>query len=98
MFVFSVGPDVPMEGDENTIDSMRDYDDYMLFSTMIPTPNGQGVIALGMKNDPKQIYQLSWKENSNELQWSKIGQLKSPRTNPVAMWIPNDLANCTIQT
>ena len=63
---------------------------------MISTPNGQGVIVLGLWRDPKHIYQLSWK--GFELQWSKIGQLKSPRYAPVAMWIPNELTNCTIST
>ena len=61
---------------------------------MLSTPNGQGVIVLGMENDPKQIYHLSW--NGPELEWSKIGELKSARLYAVAMWIPKELTNCTI--
>ena len=91
MHTFSLGPvspDLPI--DYEIFSNSQDY------GTMIPTPNEQGVILLGLKRDPKQIYQLSWK--GDELQWSKIGQLKSPRSFTVAMWIPNELTNCTIPT
>ena len=65
---------------------------------MISTPNGQAAIVLGISNNPKQIYQLSWE--GSELKWSYIGDLKTPRAGGTfeIMWIPNELTNCTIQT
>ena len=70
---------------------------------MISTPNGQAAIVLGISDDPKQIYQLSWE--GSELKWSYIGDLKTPRSGgsliPESegtfeiMWIPNELTDCT---
>ena len=62
---------------------------------MISTPNGQAAIVLGISDNPKQIYQLSWE--GSELKWSYIGDLKTTRAEGTfeIMWIPNELTDCT---
>ena len=67
--------------------------------TMIPTPDGEGVILLGcdeesdIKYETENIYRLMWK--GSELEWVIMNQkLKYPRWNLVAMLIPDELTNC----
>ena len=63
--------------------------------SIVPMPNGDGVVLLGCSQTSKNIYQLSW--IGDELQWiTKKQKLEYPRTyGPVAMWIPDELTSCT---
>ena len=73
---------------------------------MVQKPNAQGVLLVGCEDVTKThgphphpsmdqraiktIYELSWNEFGNDLQWSIMEQeLKFARLNPFAMLVPN---------
>ena len=63
-------------------------------SSMVTSPDGQGVILLGCDKNPESIYEL--REIDGVFSWRKMSQkLKHPRTLSVAMSIPNEFVTCT---
>ena len=66
---------------------------------MVQKPNAQGILLVGCEDVTKThsdqraiktIYELSWNEFGNDLQWSIMEQeLKMARFNPFAMLVPN---------
>ena len=58
--------------------------------------NGQEAILVGCKESPEKIYKLKW-NNIATLEWVLLKQkLKYPRSNAVAMFIPDILTHCKI--
>ena len=56
--------------------------------------NGQEAILVGCKESPEKIYKLKW-NNKATLEWVLMKQkLKYPRSNVVAMLIPDALTRC----
>ena len=63
-------------------------------SSMITSPFGEGVILLGCREHKEAFYELN---NSNGiLSWRKMKQqLKYPRSDTVAMLVPDELVSCS---
>ena len=63
-------------------------------SSMITSPSGEGVILLGCREHKEAFYELN---NSNGiLSWRKMKQqLKYPRSDTVAMLVPDELVSCS---
>ena len=60
--------------------------------SVVKTPNGQGVIAVGCQTD--DIFKLEWKDETT-LEWSTMTQkLKYSRYENAAMYVPNHMVNC----
>ena len=56
--------------------------------------NGQEAILVGCEQSPEKIYKLKW-NNKATLEWLLMKQkLKYPRSNAVAMFIPDILTHC----
>ena len=56
--------------------------------------NGQEAILVGCEQSPEKIYKLKW-NNKATLEWKLMKQkLKYPRSNAVAMFIPDILTHC----
>ena len=59
-------------------------------------PNNKGAILLGCSIGSQytnKIYQLAW--NGDSLVWNTLSrELKNPRGNAIAMWIPDGLTSC----
>ena len=63
-------------------------------STLVPTPEGDGVILLACKPNEGVFYKLSW-NSVDELEWTTMQQtMKHPRHWTSAMYIPDELTNC----
>ena len=71
--------------------------------SLVPTPDGTGIIALGCSNSPyapwsnnvgtDEIFYMTWIEN--DLKWTLLNKrLKYPRFSAVAYFIPDKLTNC----
>ena len=61
--------------------------------SMVSSSNGQDAILVGCKENPEKIYKLQW--NKATLEWVLMKQkLKFPRSNAVAMLIPDVLTYC----
>ena len=64
------------------------------YPTMVTSPNGNGIILLGCYEKRDAIYELSNSTNGT-FQWLEMTQkLQYPRTETVAMLIPDNLTNC----
>ena len=64
------------------------------YPTMVTSPNGNGIILLGCYEKRDAIYELS--NTNGTFQWLEMTQkLQYPRTETVAMLIPDDLTNCS---
>ena len=64
-------------------------------SSMVSSPNGQGVIVLGCREHSQSLYQLYKDERSGMLSWRKmIQKLKYPRSDTVAMLVPDEIVTC----
>ena len=62
--------------------------------SMVSSSNGQEAILVGCAENPERLYQLRW-SNETSLEWVLMKQmLKYPRSNAVAMLIPNALTQC----
>ena len=62
--------------------------------SMVSSLNGKEAILVGCKENPEKIYRLRW-SNENILEWILMRQkLKYPRSNGVAMLIPDALTYC----
>ena len=62
--------------------------------SMVTSSNGKEVILVGCTENPEKIYKLRW-SNETTMEWVLMRQkLKYPRTNAVAMLIPNALTQC----
>ena len=65
------------------------------YSSMVTSPDGQGVILLGCYPNRESLYELR-KNNDGILAWTKLPQkLKYPRESTLAMLIPDEMASCT---
>ena len=74
-----IGPKLP----QNCIDG-----------SMVSSSNGQEAILVGCAENPEKIYKLRW-SNGTTLEWVLMKQkLKYPRSNAVAMLIPDVLTHC----
>ena len=66
---------------------------------MVKLPSGNEVILLGCENDTSatdSIYKITWQ--GEDLQWEILPQkLKYPRSNAIAMLIPDSMTECTTQ-
>ena len=66
---------------------------------MVKLPSGNEVILLGCENDTSatdSIYKITWQ--GEDLQWETLPQkLKYPRSNAIAMLIPDSMTECTTQ-
>ena len=61
---------------------------------MVSSSNGKEAILVGCEENPEKIYKLRWSIQAN-LEWVLMKQqLKYPRSNAVAMLIPNALTQC----
>ena len=61
--------------------------------SLVPSPNGEGVILLGCENNPRDMFEL--KNKNGVLAWMKMTQkLEYPRSHTNAMLIPDTLVNC----
>ena len=61
---------------------------------MVTSSNGKEAILVGCTENPEKIYKLRW-NNETTMEWVLMRQkLKYPRTNAVAMLIPNALTQC----
>ena len=61
---------------------------------MVTSPNGNGIILLGCYEKRDAIYELS--NTNGRFQWLEMTQkLQYPRTETVAMLIPDNLTNCS---
>ena len=79
MFLSITGPVLP----QNCIDG-----------SMVSSSNGQEAILVGCAENPERLYKLRW-SNETSLEWVLMKQmLKYPRSNAVAMLIPNALTQC----
>ena len=78
------GPELP----QNCIDG-----------SLVSSSNGQEAFLVGCAENPEKIYTLRW-SSTLSLEWVLMTQkLKYPRSNTVAMLIPNALlTNCKIKT
>ena len=66
-------------------------------SSMVLSPNGEGVIVLGCREHSQSFYQL-YKDRSGMLSWRKmIQKLKYPRSDTVAMLVPDEIVSCEQQ-
>ena len=62
--------------------------------SMVSSANGQEAILVGCDENPEKIYKLRW-SNATTLEWVLMKQkLKYPRSNAVAMLIPDALTHC----
>ena len=62
--------------------------------SMVSSSNGQEAILVGCAENSEKIYKLRWSSNGT-LEWVLMKQkLKYPRTNAVAMLIPDSLTQC----
>ena len=62
--------------------------------SMVSSSNGREAILLGCAENPEKIYKLRWR-NATTLEWVLMWQkLKYPRSNAVAMLIPDALTHC----
>ena len=68
-------------------------------SSMVSSPNGQGVIILGCREqDHSQSFYQLYKDRSGMLSWRKmIQKLKYPRSDTVAMLVPDEIVSCEQQ-
>ena len=58
---------------------------------MVSSSNGQEAILVGCEENPEKIYKLRW-SNGTMMEWVLMKQkLKYPRSNVVAMLIPDTL-------
>ena len=74
-----LGPTMPHSCDDNTL---------------VPTPEGDGVILLACKPNEGVFHKLSW-NSVGELEWTTMQQtMKHPRHWTSAMYIPDELTNC----
>jgi hypothetical protein len=68
-------------------------------ASLLPSPDGQGVIVIGGYSDTDNEYQSSIYKlicDQLECKWSEMEQqLKIARSNFVAMLIPDALTTCT---
>ena len=79
MFLSITGPVLP----QNCIDG-----------SMVSSSNGQEAILVGCAENPERLYKLRW-SNETSLEWVLMKQmLKYPRSNAVAMLIPDALTQC----
>ena len=63
--------------------------------SMVSSSNGQEAFLVGCKENPERIYKLRWSNDGTTLEWVLMGQtLKYPRSNAVAMLIPDVLTHC----
>ena len=63
--------------------------------SMVSSSNGREAILVGCKENPEKIYKLQWNDKAT-LEWVLMKQkLKFPRSNAVAMLIPDVLTHCT---
>ena len=61
---------------------------------MVSSSNGQEAFLVGCKENPEKIYKLRW-SNEKTLEWVLMRQkLRYPRSNVVAMFIPDELTYC----
>ena len=61
---------------------------------MVSSSNGREAILVGCEENPEKIYKLRW-SNGTTLEWVLMKQkLKYPRSNVVAMLIPDALTHC----
>ena len=61
---------------------------------MVSSSNGREAILVGCEENPERIYKLRW-NNGTTLEWVLMRQkLKYPRSNAVAMLIPDVLTYC----
>ena len=61
---------------------------------MVTSSNGKEAILVGCTENSEKMYKLRW-SNENTMEWVLMKQkLKYPRTNAVAMLIPNALTQC----
>ena len=66
-----------------------------LHSSMVTSPNKQGVILLGCQENPNTIYELV--NINGTLYWRKmIQELKYPRSYLYAIPIPDHLTTCDL--
>ena len=62
--------------------------------SMVSSSNGQEAILVGCEENPEKIYKLRWNDKAT-LEWVLMKQkLKYPRSNVVAMLIPDALTHC----
>ena len=63
-------------------------------TTLVPTPEGDGVILLACKPNEGVFHKLSW-NSVDELEWTTMQQtMKYPRHWTAAIYIPDELTNC----
>ena len=61
---------------------------------MVSSSNGREAILVGCDENSEKIYKLRW-SNETTLEWVLMKQmLKYPRSNAVAMLIPDALTHC----
>ena len=64
--------------------------------SMVSSSNGREAFLVGCNENPEKIYKLRW-SNGTILEWVLMRQkLKYPRSNGVAMLIPDTLTHCKI--
>ena len=62
--------------------------------SMVSSSNGREAILVGCEENPEKIYKLRW-SNGTTLEWVLMKQkLKYPRSNVVAILIPDALTHC----
>ena len=61
---------------------------------MVSSSNGREAILVGCAENPERIYRLRW-SSTTSLEWVLMEQkLKYPRSNAVALLIPDTLTHC----
>ena len=65
---------------------------------MVTSDNGNSVILLGCYEDRESIYKMKASTTAGALIWEKMPQkLQFPRTETVAMLVPDKLVKCNLQ-
>ena len=60
---------------------------------MVSSSNGKEAILVGCNENPEKIFKLKWSSNETTLEWVLMKQkLKYPRSNAVAMLIPDTVS------
>ena len=64
------------------------------YSSAVTYKDGQSILVLGCTENPEKIYELSVGDQ-DQLEWKTLDkELKYPRSNLVAMMIPDEFTYC----
>ena len=63
--------------------------------SLVSSSNAQEAFLVGCEVNPEKIYKLRWSNDETTLEWVLMRQtLKYPKSNVVAMLIPDSLTHC----